>query len=115
MVDHFPARCAEKLSQWKTRLTKIKEKKKSAVIWGSGSKCVAFMTTLGIKDEIDYIIDINPHRYGKFIPGVGKKIMSPKVLEKSQPDFTFVMNSAYCREIEQLLKEIGVKTKVIPV
>jgi SAM-dependent methyltransferase len=114
-VDYFSKRCCEKIDQWKTRLKRIKEEKKSAVIWGSGSKCVAFMTTLGIRDEIDHVIDINPHRHGKYIPGAGKKIMSPSFLKEFQPDFTFVMNPAYCREIEQLLNEIGVKTEIIPV
>ena len=34
------------------------------VLWGGGSKAVAFLTTLGIGDEIAYAVDINPQALG---------------------------------------------------
>jgi hypothetical protein len=43
---------------------------------------VAFLTTLGVKDEVDYIVDINPFRHGKFIPDAGKEIMAPEFLKE---------------------------------
>jgi hypothetical protein len=114
-VKHFSMHCLDHLSQWKNRLQQIHVEKKRAVIWGSGSKCVAFMTTLGVKDEIEYVIDINPHRHGKFIPGTGRKIMPPEFLKKYKPDVTIVMNPVYCKEIRQMLDDLGVTTEVIPV
>lgn len=86
-----------------------------AVIWGSGSKCVSFLTTLAVKDEVEYVIDINPHRHGKFLPGAGCKIMYPNFLRKYNPDVTIVMNPIYCDEIRQMLDDMEVTTEVIPV
>jgi hypothetical protein len=114
-VKYFSANCSDKLNYWKNSLRQIREEGKRAVVWGSGSKCVSFLTTLGIKDEIEYVIDINPHRHGKFIPGAGKKIMPPEFLKKYNPDIAIVMNSAYCGEIRQLLNEMKVDTKVVSV
>lgn len=114
-VKYFSANCSDKLNYWKNSLRQIREEGKRIVVWGSGSKCVSFLTTLGIKDEIEYVIDINPHRHGKFIPGAGKKIMPPEFLKKYNPDIAIVMNSAYCGEIRQLLNEMKVDTKVVPV
>jgi SAM-dependent methyltransferase len=112
-VRFFSEHCKEKLSHWRNRLQQMHEDKRKTVVWGSGSKCVAFLTTLGVKDEIEYVVDINPYRHGKFIPGAGKKIMPPKFLKKYQPDFTIVMNPAYCNEIRQMLHELNVNSEVI--
>jgi len=114
-VKYFSAHCRNKLDQWKNRLQRIHAEKKRAVVWGSGSKCVAFMTTLGVKDEIEYIIDINPHRHRKFIPGAGKQIMPPEFIKKYQPDITIVMNPIYCHEIQEMLDDMGVATEVISI
>jgi SAM-dependent methyltransferase len=114
-VKHFSTHCRNKIINWKNRLHQIRADERRAVIWGSSSKCVAFMTTIGLKDEIEYVVDINPYRHGKFIPGAGKKIMPPEFLKEYKPDFTIVMNPIYCYEIEQMLKDMEVNTKVITV
>jgi len=110
-VKYFATHCNDRLNQWKNRLQQIHADKRRVVVWGSGSKCVAFMTTLGVKDEIEYVIDINPYRHGKFIPSAGKKIMPPEFLKKYKPDVTIVMNPIYRREIRQLTKKLGIATK----
>ncbi|ULB47451.1 SAM-dependent methyltransferase, partial [Limnospira fusiformis KN01] len=87
---------------------------KRVVVWGSGSKCVAFLTTLKTENQVQYIVDINPHRHGQFIPGVGHEIMSPEFLKEYQPDEIIVMNPIYCAEIQKMLDDMGVSTKLIP-
>jgi hypothetical protein len=113
-VKHFTANISNKLNSWKHNLQQWQEEGKRVVVWGSGSKCVAFLTTLDTINKIQYVVDINPHRHGKFIPGVGKQIMSPEFLKEYQPDRVIVMNSIYCQEIQQMLAQMGVTTEVIP-
>ncbi len=113
-VKHFVTNISSKLEQWKRHLEQMQEQGKRVVVWGSGSKCVAFLTTLGAKEQIQYIVDINPYRHGKFIPGLGKEIMSPEFLKEYKPDQVIVMNSIYCNEIQQKLDNMGVTTEVIP-
>jgi SAM-dependent methyltransferase len=110
-ADHFD----EKLSQWRNLLQQTQAENKRVVVWGSGSKCVAFMTTLGVKNEIEYVVDINPYRHDKFIPGAGKKIVPPEFLKKYRPDLTIVMNQAYFNEIKQMLNEMNVETDLLKV
>ena len=114
-VKYFSAHCHDKMVHWKNRLQRIHADRRRAVIWGSGSKCVSFLTTLGIKDEIEYIVDVNPYRHGKFIPGAGKKIMPPDFLKEYKPDITIVMNPIYYNEIRRMLDDMGVNTDVISV
>ncbi len=79
------------------------------VLWGSGSKAVSFLTTLGITDELQYVVDINPHRQGMFMPGTGHAIVSPDFLAEYKPDRVIIMNPIYREEITKMLKERGVE------
>lgn len=113
-VKHFATQINHKLENWKQHLQQIQAQGKKAVIWGSGSKCVAFLTTLNAANLVEYVVDINPYRHGKFIPGVGKQIMSPEFLKEYKPDQVIVMNPIYCDEIQQMLNQMGVNPEVIP-
>ncbi|NEO16723.1 MULTISPECIES: class I SAM-dependent methyltransferase [unclassified Moorena] len=112
-VKNFTNEISKKLENWRQHLEQMHAQGKRVVVWGSGSKCVAFLTTLDTTDKIEYVVDINPHRHGKFIPGVGKQIMAPEFLKQYKPDQVIVMNSIYCHEIQQMLDKMGVTTEVI--
>ena len=114
MVNLFSERFEEKLNYWKTELNCIKKEKKRAIVWGSGSKCVAFMATLEIQDEVAYIVDINPNRHGKFIPGIGKQIRSPESLKEFKPQTIIVMNPIYCDEIKKMVEAMGISAEYLP-
>jgi SAM-dependent methyltransferase len=114
-VQHFATEIQQKLNYWHQHLQQAKAAGKRTVVWGSGSKCVAFLTTLKTVDQVEYIVDINPHRHGQFIPGVGKEIMSPEFLKEYKPDQVIVMNAIYCDEIQKMLDEMGVVTELIPI
>ena len=78
------------------------------MLWGGGSKAVAFLTTLGIRGGIDYAVDINPRRNGTFIAGTGQQIVVPAFLEEYQPDVVIVMSPIYLPEITAQLESMGV-------
>ena len=109
----FTDKIDSKLEYWKKYLEDAKAKQEKVVVWGSGSKCVAFLTTLKTTDKIEYAVDINPHRHGKFIPGVGKEIMAPEFLKTYRPDKVIVMNAIYRQEISEMLDNMGVSTEVV--
>jgi SAM-dependent methyltransferase len=112
-VQYFASHCKKKIALWRNRIKQSNDSGKRVIVWGSGSKCVAFLTTLGIKDEVAYIVDINPFRHGKFIPGAGKEIMSPQFLKECKPDLTIVMNQIYCQEIQKMILGMNVSTEVM--
>ena len=114
-VRSFTTQIDKKLAHWKQTLEKFQADGKRVVVWGSGSKCVSFLTTLDTVDLIQYVVDINPHRQGKFIPGVGKEIMSPEFLKDYRPDYVIVMNPIYCQEIQRSLNDLNVVTQVISI
>jgi hypothetical protein len=114
-INYFMSRISDKFGQWKQFILEQHNQGKRIVIWGSGSKCVSFLTILGIENKIEYVVDINPNRQGKFLPGSGIEIMPPDFIREYKPDLVIVMNSVYSHEIRQMLDKMGAVTDVISV
>ncbi len=85
------------------------------VVWGSGSKGVGFLTTLGLTRAVEYVVDINPFKHGKFMPATGQQIVSPDFLSDYQPAHVIVMNPIYQAEISEMLIARGARANVLTV
>jgi SAM-dependent methyltransferase len=101
--EHYPP----KLEAWRRDLQRIRQTGRRAVIWGGGSKGVAFLTTLRIENEIEYAVDINPYKHGTYMAGAGQEIVGPEFLREYRPDVVIVMNPIYEGEIRQLIGGLG--------
>jgi SAM-dependent methyltransferase len=112
-VDAFSARSTLAIQAWKKRVRRFASEGRRAVIWGSGSKGVAFLTATGADEEISYVVDINPYRQGKFMAGTGHRIVSPAQLRTEPPDVVIAMNSIYRNEIQRSLDELGVRAELL--
>lgn len=109
-VAHFEQEYASLTVNWRERLAEVNG---SAVIWGSGSKGVSFISNLGLEDQIAAAVDINPHKWGKYMVGSDHKIISPEELKAIDPDLVVAMNPIYLEEIGAQLKELGIDTKLV--
>jgi hypothetical protein len=76
---------------------------------------VAYLTTLGISDEIAYVVDINPYKHGMFLAGTGHEIVPPMFLKDYRPDVVIVMNPIYSAEIQHDLDRMGVEAQLMAV
>lgn len=88
---------------------------KKVAIWGSGSKAVSYLTTLGLADKISAVVDINPHKWGKYLAVAGNEIVSPQSLQETKPDVVVAMNPIYLGEIGADLDKLGVKAHLTAV
>jgi len=111
-VSYFADHIGEKMIEWKHRLERMYAEGKRVAAWGSGSKCVAFLTTLDAAELVGHVVDINPYRHGKFMPGVGKQIMPPESLKEYAPEHVIVMNRIYRAEIRHMLAEMGIDAEI---
>jgi hypothetical protein len=62
--------------------------------------------------NVQYCIDINPNKKGKFIPGTAQKIIQPSFLRVSPSDVIFIMNKIYRKEIQETLKSMNNSAKI---
>jgi len=112
LVKEFKAKIQEELRVWRSTLLRLKERKSKTVVWGGGSKSVGFLVNFADLDLIEYVVDVNPHMEGNFIPGIGKMYVQPKFLKEYQPDAVIIMNSIYKGEITKSLHDMGLHPEV---
>lgn len=112
-IEAFPLLLEKKYDYWKNILSTRHQQHKKMVIWGSGSKAAAFLTSLDIKDEIGLVIDINPFKDGFFMAGSGHKIVLPSALTDYQPDTVIIMNGIYRNEISKMLGDLQLHPEIL--
>lgn len=99
--------------RWGKLLRAARARGETAVIWGAGSKGVAFLTMLGLADEIAYAVDVNPAKHGMFMPGTGHEIVAPETLVEVRPSIVVAMNPAYRAEIARDLATLGLDAELL--
>ena len=106
-VDRFVAAVEARIAELKDQLARWRKAGKTVALWGSGSKAVSYLTTLGVTDEVEAVVDINPHKHGKFLASTGHEIVAPEALQRLRPDCVVIMNGIYTDEIRADLDRLG--------
>jgi SAM-dependent methyltransferase len=114
-VARFSREVPDAVARWQRELDAMHADGKRIVLWGGGSKGVAFLTTLGLTDQVAAVVDINPNKTGTFMAGTGHEILAPDGLIELQPDVVIVMNPIYIPEITRELTARGLAPEVRPV
>ncbi|MGW5363367.1 class I SAM-dependent methyltransferase [Actinopolymorpha pittospori] len=110
-ADQFAAAHATMMNRWRERLREVADGGGRSVIWGSGSKGVAFLAALGGDAHlVEAAVDINPFKHGRYMAGSGHRILAPKELTDLRPDLVIAMNPAYVGEIGHDLATLDVAT-----
>ncbi len=65
-------------------------------------------------EELTAIVDINPHKHGKFLAGSGREILGPDSLRTLRPDIVLLMNSIYTEEVRNDLTSRGLRPRLVP-
>ncbi len=114
-VAKFEQEFALTRDEWHRQLSELRSRGGKAVIWGAGSKGVSFLTNLGLRDEIEFAVDVNPYKHGMFMAGTGQQIVAPEFLVEYQPDRVIVMNPIYLDEIRTMLTHLGLNPELTAV
>ncbi|NQY13335.1 MAG: methyltransferase domain-containing protein [Henriciella sp.] len=113
LVQSFGDRNQEMKDKWQEVVKTAKTNGQTVALWGSGSKAVSFLTTLGLGDDIDAVVDINPNRHNHYMPITCQKIIGPDDLVAVDPALVIVMNRIYVPEITEDLNKRGMHPKVM--
>jgi SAM-dependent methyltransferase len=114
-VAYFAEHCQTRIEAWKRAVSDMCRAGRRTILWGGGSKAVSFLTTLKLTQEIDYVVDINPHKHGTFLPGTGHEVVGPDFLQDRRPDVVVIMNPIYTEEIRRQLDGLGIHPEFMPI
>ncbi len=106
-IERFRERVRASLERWHAFLARARSEGETVVLWGSGSKAVGFLATLGGESGVRHVVDINPHKHGRFVAGTGQEIVPPEFLRIHPPAHVVVMNPVYRDEIAVDLARMG--------
>ncbi len=113
LATAFPAKVAETRVHWTDFVRSRAGPGKRVAIWGGGSKAVSFLTTNGLTEEVAQVVDINPYKQGKFLPGTGHQVIRPDALKEAPPDVVIVMNPIYLLEVGAQLADMELTPELV--
>ena len=106
LAENFGERYRSKVALWADIFAGLDREGRRVAVWGAGSKGVTFLNVMRAP-SISAIVDINPHKVGRFVAGTGHQIVSPESLVAAPPDAVIIMNPAYTTEIGRTLSGLG--------
>ena len=111
----FPEAFERVTESWRRQLSRLFDEGSRTVVWGAGTKAVTFLNLLGVRSGggVDYAVDINPRKAGRYIPGSAQQIVPPEFLRDYRPDTIIVMNGEYVPEIRHKLSALQLDCRLI--
>ena len=108
----FSARVDTLRSELLALITDLKAKGHSIAAYGAAAKGATLLNYCGLDTtQIDFVVDRNVNKQGKFMPGAKLPILEPEALVERQPDFTLMLAWNFAEEIiaqqEQYLAQGG--------
>lgn len=113
VVSQFAEGFDQLIQSEKKQLSSEEFKNSKVVAWGAGARAVTYFNILTTADSIEYIVDINVNRQGKYLPGSGTKIVQPEFLIEYKPDIVVITNPTYTDEITAYIRSMGLTPKII--
>jgi SAM-dependent methyltransferase len=113
LAHHYGAEEIEQRKKWLQRLIELRRNGKVA-LWGAGAKGVTFANLVDPEVAlVDCVVDINPNKQGRYIPGTGHPIVSPFTLSDRAIRSVILMNSNYRDENQRILERANLKIELV--
>jgi SAM-dependent methyltransferase len=109
-LDYYRA-FAEQVRETKRKILQFliekKREGKTIVGYGAPGKGNTLLNYCGIRtDFLDYTVDRSPHKQGKFLPGTHIPILAPEQIQKTRPDYLFILPWNIKDEIMSQMKQV---------
>ena len=103
-----------RLQSWLDRLDHLRAERKRVVAWGAGAKGVTFLNLVNPSgDVISHVVDLNPRKAGRFVPGSAQEIIPPEALRELCPEVVILMNGIYRQELGSVLAVLGLNPTLL--
>lgn len=113
VLASFAKRYRAAVTEWCSRLAVHVTAGSRVALWGAGSKGMVFLNAIDEAERVSSVIDLNPAKWGRHLPGTGHRVEAPEWLGREGVDQILVTNRAYVEEITQQLVELGLDAEVV--
>jgi hypothetical protein len=84
-----------------------KREEKKIAGYGAPGKGNTLLNYCGVRtDFLDYTVDRNPYKHGKFLPGTRIPVFAPEKIDETKPDFVVILPWNFKDEIMQQMAHI---------
>ena len=97
---------------WKERLRSLAQTGHT-LLWGAGSKGVTFLSLVDEEARVETVVDLNPAKWGRFLPGTAREVLAPRDVVRNAPSTVLVTNPNYVDEIRRTLAEMGLRPDLV--
>lgn len=112
-ADSFAAKYRATVDEWLGRLAESSREGRRTVVWGAGSKGVTFLNVAAGRSGVEFVVDVNPHKQGRFVAGTGQQVLAPASLRSIGATDVIVMNPMYLDEVSSTIRSMGLDLGVV--
>jgi SAM-dependent methyltransferase len=112
LADGFAELHRKTIASWAEQLAEAHRTRQHVALWGAGTKGATFLNVVPGGADVHAVVDVNPRKHGRYIPGTGHEVVAPRALVDDPPDVVLVMNNVYEDEIRRSLAGLGLDATV---
>jgi SAM-dependent methyltransferase len=112
-VAGFRSRHEAERARWQAQISTLVAQGARPVLWGAGSRGVQFLTFADPARQLAAVVDVNPRKWGRYLPVTAHRVDSPDTLRELRPSAVIITNPAYRKEIGEQLRALGIDAELL--
>jgi SAM-dependent methyltransferase len=107
VLQAFAATYSSGLKMWNDTFDNWEKEGLKVALWGAGMRGINFLSAFPRHETISLVLDINPHRQGKYLPSSAFQVQEPEALTGHNIDVLIISNATYKDEIMAHARSLG--------
>jgi hypothetical protein len=112
-IRGFADRQRAEMNRWRDTVAGLAAAGAQPTLWGAGSRGVQFLTLADPERQLHAVVDVNPRKWGRFLPVTGHQVHDPETLRGGRTTAVVITNPAYAEEIAKSLADLGLEADLL--